>query len=110
MIGLTAERILTRCNFLPVDLFPTLLNTGITNETFQQSTKQDFFRHILKSMYESSGSHFFRPTTGIQSGPDAFGISRLVMTFLAILGGTEILCSFRLDIIQNLLMCCIRVV
>ena len=101
MIGLTAERILTRCNFLPVDLFPTLLNTGITNETFQQSTKQDFFRHILKSMYESSGSHFFRPTTGIQSGPDAFGISRLVMTFLAILGGTEILCSFRLDIIQN---------
>ena len=47
-------------------------------------------------MYESSGSQFFRTTTGIQSGPDAFDESRFVMTFLTILGVTEILCNFRL--------------
>ena len=47
-------------------------------------------------MYESSGSQFFRTTTGIQSGPDAFDESRFVMTFLNILGVMEILCSFKL--------------
>ena len=47
-------------------------------------------------MYESSGSQFFRTTTGIQSGPDAFDESRFVMTFLTIVGVMEILCSFRL--------------
>ena len=46
-------------------------------------------------MYESSGSQFFRTTTRIQSGPDAFDESRFVMTFLTILGVMEI-CSFRL--------------
>ena len=37
--------------------------------TFSESGKQDSFRHIFKnsaSMYESSGSQFFRTTTGIQ--------------------------------------------
>ena len=47
-------------------------------------------------MYESSGSQFFRTTSGIQSGPDAFDKSRFIMTFLTILEVTEILCSFRL--------------
>ena len=47
-------------------------------------------------MYESSGSQFFKTTTGLQSGPDAFDESRFVMTFLTILGVMEILCSFRL--------------
>ena len=47
-------------------------------------------------MYESSSSQFFRTTTGIQSGPDAFDESRFVMTFLTILGVMDILCSFRL--------------
>ena len=37
-------------------------------------------------MYESSGSQFFRTTTGMQSGPDNLDESRSVMTFLAILG------------------------
>ena len=46
-------------------------------------------------MYESSGSQFFRTTTGIQSGPDTFDESRFVMTFLTILAVEEI-CSFRL--------------
>ena len=32
----------------------------------------------------------------MQSGPGAFDESRFVMTFLTILGVTEILCSFRL--------------
>ena len=48
--------------------FPTFLNTGTTDKTFQQSGKEDSFRQILKSsasMYESSGSQFFRTTTGI---------------------------------------------
>ena len=75
------------------------LNTGATKETFQQSGKQDSFRHLLKSlasMYESSGSQFFKTTTGIQLGPYAFDESRFVMTFLTILGVMEILCSFRL--------------
>ena len=47
-------------------------------------------------MYESSGSQFFRTTTGIQSGPGAFDESRFVMTFVTILGVMEILCSVRL--------------
>ena len=47
-------------------------------------------------MYESSGSQFFRTTTGIQSGPYTFDESRFVMTFLTILGVMEILCIFRL--------------
>ena len=47
-------------------------------------------------MLESSGSQFLRTTTGIQSGPDAFDKSRFIMTFLTILGVTEILCSFKL--------------
>ena len=47
-------------------------------------------------MYESSGLQFFRTTTGIQSGPDAFGESRFFMTFLTILGVMDILCSFKL--------------
>ena len=47
-------------------------------------------------MYESLGSQFFRPTTGIQSGPDNFHESRFIMTLLTILENMEILCSFRL--------------
>ena len=47
-------------------------------------------------MYESLDSQFFRTTTAIKSGPDAFDESSFVMTFLTILGVAEILCSFRL--------------
>ena len=47
-------------------------------------------------MYESSGSEFFRTTTEVQSGPDVSGKSMFVMTFLIVVGVTEILCSFRL--------------
>ena len=50
---------------------------------------------MYESMYESSGSQFFRTTTGVQSGINAFDESRFVMTFLTILCVTEILCSFR---------------
>ena len=32
-------------------------------------------------IYDSSGSQFFRTTTGIQLGPDAFDKSRFFMTF-----------------------------
>ena len=46
-------------------------------------------------MWESSGLQFFRTTTEIQSGPDVFDKSRLIMTFLTVLGVAEI-CRFRL--------------
>ena len=57
------------------------------------------FTLILKSsasMYESLDSQFFITTTGIQSGPHTFDESKFIMTFLSILGVTEILCNFRL--------------
>ena len=47
-------------------------------------------------MYESSGSEFFRITSGIQSGSEAFDESKFIMTFFTILEVMEILCSFRL--------------
>ena len=53
--------------------------------------------HLLKSstrIYESSGSQFFRTTTGLQTGPDPFDESRFATTFLTIFGVTEILRSF----------------
>ena len=65
------------------------------------SLEKDSFRQIsrsLASMHESSGSHFLRTTTGIQSEPDAFNNSRLIMTFLTNLGFLWILNSFRLVI------------
>ena len=51
---------------------------------------------ISASMYGSSGSQFFRTTTGIQSGPDTFDESRFVMAFLTIVRIKEILFNFRL--------------
>ena len=82
---------------LALDLSPTFLNTETTNEAFQQSKKQDSFRHMLKSsesMYESSRSWFFRIINEIQSGQDAFDESKFIMTFLTILRVTKILYSF----------------
>ena len=79
--------------------FSNILNKGTTDETFQKFGKQDSFRHFLKSsasVYENSGSQFFKTTTGKQSGPDVFDESRFVLTFLTILGVTEILRTFRL--------------
>ena len=78
-------------------LFANLLK--YREHQLKKSGKQDSFRYISKSsasMYESSGSQFFRTTTGIQSGPDVFDESGFAMTFLTILGVAEILCSFRL--------------
>ena len=92
------DRRLTGQQFLAVDLSPTFLKTGTTDETFQQSGKQSF-RHILKSSasnYESPASQFFKTITGIQSGPNPFDESRFIMTFLTILVVIEILCSFTL--------------
>ena len=97
-VGLTIEWRLTGRDFLTVDISPTFLNTGTTDETFRQSGKQDSFRHFhlrvqpvcKKVQCQSSFA------TGMQSAPDAFDESKFVMTFLTILGVTEILCSFRL--------------
>ena len=52
-------------------------------------------------MYESSGSQFFRTTTGIQSGPGAFDESRFIMTFSTILRVAQILCTFRLVLAEK---------
>ena len=90
---LTIERRLTGRQSLAKHFSPTFVNTEITGETFQQFGKQDSFRHILKSsasMYEKSGSQFFR-ATGMQSRP-----FQPVMNFSTNVGGTKILCSFRL--------------
>ena len=45
---------------------------------------------------EGSVLRFFRTTTGIQSGPDAYRKSRFTMTFLTTSGDIVILCSFKL--------------
>ena len=69
-------------SFSKILLLTTRRVTGTTDKTFQQSEKQDSFRHKLMSsasIYESSGSQFFRITTGIQSGSDAFDNSSLAM-------------------------------
>ena len=50
---------------------------------------------------ESSVSQFFRISTGMQSGSDAFDKLRFIMTFLTILGVTEILCSFKLVLVEK---------
>ena len=66
--------IIYKAVFLAVELSPTFLNRGTTNETFQH-LKNKIPSEILRnsaSVYESSGSQFFRTMTGIQSGPDAF--------------------------------------
>ena len=39
---------------------------------------------------------FFRTTTDIQAEPDTLDKPKFIMTFLTMLGVTEILCSFRL--------------
>ena len=56
--------------------------------------KIPFLLKSSASMHESLDSQFFRTTTEIQSGPDAFEESRLVMT-LTNLGVTLTLFSFR---------------
>ena len=92
---LTTEGRLTKRQFSAVYLSSKFLNTGTTDETFQQSGKQDLLNRSA-NMYGSPGSQFFTATTGIQSGPDAFYESRFIMNFLTILGIKKILYSFRL--------------
>ena len=53
---------------------------------------------IWKTRLLKTLSQLFETTAGIQSGPDACDKSRFIMTFLTILGVTEILCSFGLVI------------
>ena len=50
-------------------------------------------------LVEEFSSQFFRTTTGIQSGLDTVDESGFVVTFLTILGVTEILCSFSLVLV-----------
>ena len=69
---------------------PMRPSNNLENKTFSDALKNS------SSMCVSSGSQFFKTTTGIQSGPDTLDESRFVMTFLIIFGVTEILCSFKL--------------
>ena len=69
--------------------------TGTTDKNFQKSGKQDSSRHMLKSstnMHDNFGLHFFRTTTGIQSGPNAFDES--ILTNLEV---TEISMQFQIS-------------
>ena len=78
---------------------PTFLNTGVTDETFQQSGKQDSFRRILKSsanVYEIPILQLFRNNTVIKSRLDTFDDSGLVITFLTNFADARILYSLRL--------------
>ena len=71
----------------------TFLAVGLsTEETFQQSGKQDPFSHIMKSsasIYEIFGSTFFRTTVRSQSVAANFDKLRFVMAILTILGNTK---------------------
>ena len=53
---LTAERRLTGRQYLAVDLSPTFLTKGAIDESFQQSGKQDSFRHTLNSSARTNES------------------------------------------------------
>ena len=71
-------------NFSKVlNLSSMFLNTETTYDTLLKSGKADSC--ILKSwtnMYATSALHFIRTTIGIQSGPNVFEKSMLVMTLL----------------------------
>ena len=54
---LTAEKRLTGQYFLAVDLSPTFLNTGTTDETFRQSGEQDSLSHLLKLVCKKAQAH-----------------------------------------------------
>ena len=64
-------------------------SNSLENKTLSDTLKSS------ASIYECLASQFFRTATGLQSGPDPSDESRLVMTFLTILGVMEI-CRFRL--------------
>ena len=63
------KRRLTGRWFLVTDASQMFLNIANADETFQNSRDPDSFRNKLKNspnIYESSGSLFFRITTGTQ--------------------------------------------
>ena len=63
------ERNVAGWQFPATDLFPKFFNTGTRDGTFQLFRKKNSLKLIIKrsaNMYESSGSQFFRTTTGIQ--------------------------------------------
>ena len=68
---------------------------NLSNNLENKITSDTYWRAQLVCKKVQAHS-FFRTTTGIQSGPDAFHKSRFAMTFLTILRVTEILRSFRL--------------
>ena len=73
---------------------PAPLKVGTTSASFQDEGKIDSARQKLNSLDrtdEISGQHFFKPTTGILSGPEALLISRFTMipaTFLGVMTGS----------------------
>ena len=65
--------------FSSIDLSPTFLNTGTTNENFQQSGRQYSFRHTLKSsasMYESSAHSSLEAPLGYRRSCHSEGFLR----------------------------------
>ena len=68
--------------------------------SLENRTLSDTFQKSSASMYESSGSQFFRNTTAIESGHDTLDKSKFPITFLTFLGVME-MCNFRLVVEQK---------
>ena len=76
------------------ELSKTILNTKITNKIFQQSGKQDFFKHILKrwaNMFQSLGPQLLKTNNGIKSRPEMLEDPRAATTFYNIFVVIDIL-------------------
>ena len=91
----------TRAVFFSCKLLPNILDhrwnlPAIWKAIFLQAYIEELSRYV-KSMkvQDHTSSLITRITTGIQSEPDAFGKSRLVMTFVINLVIAEILCIFK---------------
>ena len=90
----------TRAAVFSGKLLPKILDhtwnlPAIWKARFLQAHIEEFSRYVESMKVQDHTSLITRITTGIQSEPDAFGKSRLVMTFAINLVIAEILCIFR---------------
>ena len=69
-----------------------------TSKNLENKTPSDTYSRVQIVCTKAQAHNSFKPLlkTEIQSAPDVLHESRFIMTFLTILGVTEILCSFRL--------------
>ena len=80
-------------------LSPKFLNTGTTDNTFQQCRKQDSFRLLIKSSANSisiQAHSSLEPPVESKQDQMPLDESKLAIIFLTNLGVTGISCSFKL--------------